>query len=94
VSFGLWAQIGPSNHIRWGLDPPWKGVSLRGKGRPIVKYAVSCAKRAELIEMLFGLRTLVGPRKHVLGRGAHCHNLANATDPPCAAVMQLVVKLL
>ena len=42
---------------------------------------MSCAKRADLIEMLFGLRTLVGPRKHVLGRGAHWHNLANATEP-------------
>jgi len=24
--------------IRWGPDPPWEGATLRGKGRPIVKY--------------------------------------------------------
>jgi len=38
--------------------------------RPIIKYrdtAVSCAKTAEHIEMPIGIRTLVGPRKHVLG---------------------------
>jgi len=28
--------------------------------------AVSCAKMAELIEMPFGLSSLVSPRKHVL----------------------------
>jgi len=30
---------------------------------------VSPAKTAELIEMLFGLRTRLGPRKHVLDSG-------------------------
>ena len=40
------------------------------KGRPTVKYrdaAVSCAKMAEPIEMLFGIWTRVGPRNHILG---------------------------
>jgi len=23
--FGLWAQMGPRNHGRWGPDPPWEG---------------------------------------------------------------------
>jgi len=32
--------------------------------------AVSCAKMAELIEMMFGLWTRMGPRKHVL-HGVH-----------------------
>jgi len=32
---------------------------------------VRCAKTAEPNEMLFELRTRVGPRKHVLGGGAH-----------------------
>jgi len=40
---------------------------LGEKGPPVVKYsdsAMSCAKMAELIKMLFGLWTQVGPRKH------------------------------
>jgi len=45
--------------IRWGTDPQEKAIFM-GKGRPIVKYrdaryAVSCPKTAEPIEMLFGL---------------------------------------
>ena len=42
---------------------------------------VSPAKTAEPIEMPFGLKTRVGPRKHVLGGGAHWHNLANTNGP-------------
>ena len=41
---------------------------------------VSCAKMAARIEMLFGLWTRVGPRKHVLHGGAHSHNLANTIE--------------
>jgi len=49
--------------------------------------AVSCAKMAEPIEMLFGTWTPVGPRKHVLG-GVH----TGATwqiplNRPCVAAM-------
>ena len=36
---------------------------------------------AEPIEMPFGLWTRVGPRKHVLHRGAHRRHLANTIDP-------------
>jgi len=36
---------------------------------------------AELIEMPFGMCTLVGPRKHVLDGGAHWRHLANTTEP-------------
>jgi len=32
-------------------------------------FAVSCAKTAEPIEMLFGMWTRLGPRKHVLDVG-------------------------
>ena len=39
ILFGLWAPMGPRNHVLdMGPDPPWEGVILRGKGRPIVKY--------------------------------------------------------
>jgi len=39
--------------------PPWEGAILRGKGR---RFAVSCAKTTELIEMpmRFGLRWAQG----------------------------------
>jgi len=52
---------------------PWEGEFSGEKVRPIVQYwdtAVSCAKTAEPIEMPFGLRIRVGPRKHVLDRGS------------------------
>ena len=37
-----------------------------------LRSAVSCAKTAEPNEMLFGLRTRVGPRKHLLGGKWEC----------------------
>jgi len=42
---------------------------------------VSPAKTAEPIEMPFGIWTWVGPRKPVLGEGAHWRDLANTTEP-------------
>jgi len=36
---------------------------------------------AKSIEMLFGLWTLVGPRKHVLDGDAHWCHLANTVEP-------------
>ena len=42
---------------------------------------MSCAKTAEPTEMPFGIWTRVGPRKHVLGRGAHWGHLVNTTEP-------------
>ena len=48
--------------------------NFEGKERPIVRCkdssAVSCAKTAELIEMLLGMWTWVGPRKHEVHIGA------------------------
>jgi len=80
--FGMWTEVGPRNHVLDdGPDPHAKG-SFEGKWRPIVKYrdsAVSCAKIAELIEMPFGVWTLVGPRKHQLG--SHRRHLSNMIQP-------------
>ena len=41
------------------------------------------AKTVEASEMLFGLSTRVGPRKHVLGgvHSVHWRHLANTTEP-------------
>jgi len=39
VSFGLWAQMGPRNHVLdGGPDSPWEGAILTGEGQPIAKY--------------------------------------------------------
>jgi len=43
---------------------------------------VSSGKTAEPSEMLFGLWTPVGLRKHVLCRSSDWHNAANAIEPP------------
>ena len=39
-----------------------------------------CAKKAEPIEMPFGMCTPVGPRKHMLDGSSHWHYLANTTE--------------
>ena len=39
------------------------------------------SKKVESIEMLFGLSTWVGSRKHVLHRAAHWRNLSNTIEP-------------
>jgi len=51
-------------------------------------------KTAELVEMLFGLQTLVGPRKHVLDRDAHCRHLMNTIEPSMQQRCGLFVKSL
>jgi len=68
MPFGLWARMGPRNHVLdAGPDPPWKGA-IWGKGSPTVKYrdflTVSCAETAEPIDLPFGLWTRVGRGKH------------------------------
>jgi len=45
-------------------------VVCRSVCRPVT--LVSPAKKAEPIEIPFGLRTREGPRNHVLDRGTHC----------------------
>ena len=41
---------------------------------------MSCASVAEPIEMPSVVRTRIGPRKHVLGGGAHWRHLANTFE--------------
>ena len=49
---------------------------------------MSPVKTAEPIKMSFGTWTRVGPRKHVLDRGAHWRNLANTIQPSlCSRVV-------
>jgi len=80
-----------------GPDPPCKGTSLRGKGRPIIKYkdsAVSCTKTAGPIRMPFRIWIRVGPRKHVVD-GVHIGATWRIRlNRPCAAAMRPYVKLL
>jgi len=42
---------------------------------------MSCVKTAEPIAMSFAIWTCVGSKKHVLGRSAHWHHLANTIEP-------------
>jgi len=42
---------------------------------------VSCVKMAELIEMQFGMRSLVGSWNCVLDKGAHWRHLAIMIEP-------------
>jgi len=84
--FGMWTRVGPRNHVLdGGPYPPCKMAILRGKGAAHCKVlglsAVSSAKTAEPIEMPFGIWTLVGPRKHVLGGDAHWRHLKNTIEP-------------
>jgi len=58
--FGMLSQLDPRNNMLDGIEiPPWEGAILRTPNG-------SCAKMAEPINILFGLWTRVGPRKHVL----------------------------
>jgi len=60
VLFGMWAWVGPSNHILdGGLDPSDEGAILGwGRGCPIAKYVtqtVGGGKTAGSSKMLFGM---------------------------------------
>jgi len=72
LGWGLgWAQ-GPMYQMAV-QTAPWQKAIFRRKDMPRHARwypAVSCAKMAEPIEMLFGLWTHVSPRKHILG-GVH-----------------------
>jgi len=40
MPFWLRAWMSPRNHVRWGPDPAWERVIIRGKkGRPVAKYS-------------------------------------------------------
>ena len=61
MSSGLWARIGPKNHVLDGSpDPVSEGAILGERGAHCKVSAVSCAKTAEPINFSFELWTLVG----------------------------------
>jgi len=78
--------MGPrSQVVDGGPDPACEGALIRGKDMPghVRRHsAVSFAKTAELIDLTFGLWTLVCQRKHRCPHGiAHWRNLANMIEP-------------
>jgi len=75
--------------VRWGPDPPCEGAILRAKGTAHCKVsAMSCAKTADPINLLFGLWTRTGPRKHAFD-GVHIGaNWQIRLNHPCAAAMR------
>jgi len=67
--FGLWAEMGPRNHVLEGVQIG-RG-NFERKGRPLQSIgfsAVSCAKTAEPIDLSFRLWTRLGRRKHKFNR--------------------------
>jgi len=80
-------RMGPRNRVLGGaqITPcEWtffREMTCRGYARR--HSAVSCAKMAEPIDMLFGLWTRVSPRKHAFGgvHSAHWRHLTNTSVP-------------
>jgi len=78
MPFGIWTRVGPRNHVLdGGPDHPMRKVQVLWERTcqacPTTLLSaclsitiVSSAKMAELIEMPFGIRTLLGPRNHIL----------------------------
>jgi len=54
---------------------------------------VSCAKTAEPIEMLFGLRIRMGPRNHVLGEVHTGATWRTPLNRSCAVAMRLFCQI-
>ena len=77
MPFGLWARMGPKNHVLDGVQiPPWEGAILGEMGahcKVLGHSAVACAKTAEPIVMMFGLWDRTGPRNHELNGGPDPH---------------------
>ena len=76
MSFRLRTGVGPGNRVFDWCPPrsPREGTILRGRGglahcKVQGHSAVTCAKMAELIMMLFGLWARTGPRNHELDGG-------------------------
>jgi len=59
--------MGPRNHVRWGPDPPIGSGNYDGKG---AAHCRELCKKAEPIEIPFGLWIRMGPRKHAFD-GVH-----------------------
>jgi len=73
--FGLWARVGPRNHVLdGGPDPPWERAIFRGIGGPLLSIGTFrsqlCKKTAEPIKIPIGMLSHVDPENHVLDRGA------------------------
>jgi len=100
MPFGLWARLGSRNHVFDGAQIPHrKGQFSVRKGADhckVYRHSVPRAvqKTAEPIEMLFGLWTWLGPRKHVLGGVRSGATWRIPLNRPYAAAMWLYVKLL
>jgi len=110
MQFGLWAWMGPRNHVFDGVHISQEKWQFWGKGEPIVKYgdsAVSCAKTAAPIDLPFGLWTRVDRGKQVQsystgganvphGRTGHIGAIWRRIrlNRPSAAAIRPYVKLL
>ena len=73
MPFGLWTQVDPRKHV---LDVTQILHAKRQWGKDMLRhaqqrFAVSCTKMAELINLPFGLWTRVGRRKHKFNRVRH-----------------------
>jgi len=80
--------------IRWSPDTPFEGAIISGKDMPghaRWHYAMSCEKMAEPVDLLFGLWTRVGQRKHKFSRNHQRRIWLNSLS---AAAMRPYVKLL
>jgi len=78
--------MGPGNRVFWmGVQISTGSGNFKGKGASRCEVyrlsAVSCAKMAKPIEILFGIWTRVGPRYHLLGGDAQWRHLANIVEP-------------
>jgi len=71
----------------------WSGVVCLSVSLSVCHDCEPC-RTAEPIEMPFGMWTWVGPRKHILDRGAHWRHLANMIEPSMCSGMQPFSKLL
>jgi len=101
--------VGPRKLYYIGPRSPWKGAIIRGNNMPghaRRHSAMSCTKMAELIDLQFGLWTLVSRRKHNSNRVrqvapmcpdgmTHWLHLANMSEPSIcggdAAVCQITL---
>jgi len=107
MPIGLWAWMGPRNHVLGGSKSPMVRGNFGGKGRPlwsIGTFSMSCAETAEPIDLPFELWIRVGQRKHEFSR---IHQMAPICtisvvkhwwwirlSHPSAAVIRSYVKLL
>jgi len=110
--FGLWARTCPTNHELGGVQIPLGRGNFGGKGRPLESIGTSChklCKTAQPMDVLFGLWTLVGWRKHKFNRicqvapmclhgRAHWRHLSNTIEPSVcggdAALCQITLTTL